>query len=68
MAYIDSGTVTLELPLYYSRAVKNGTQVLNIDGAKIELYQGSAYLPIRFVGENLGYKVEYTDGKINFVK
>lgn len=68
VAYIDSGAVTLELPLYYNKAVKNGETVLTIEGAKVELYKGSAYLPIRFVGENLGYKVSYQEGKITFTK
>lgn len=68
VAYIDTATVKLELPLNYSKAVKNGSEVLVIEGAKVELYKGSAYLPIRFVGENLGYKVSFKDGKIGFNK
>lgn len=68
VAYIDMDNIQLELPLYYNKAVKNKTTVLEIEGAKVELYKGSAYLPIRFVGENLGYKVDYKDGKINLIK
>ncbi len=68
VAYIDTATVKLELPLNYSKAVKNGSEVLVIEGAKVELYKGSAYLPIRFVGENLGYKVSFKDNKITFSK
>lgn len=68
VAYIDTPNVELELPLYYNKAVKNKTTVLEIEGAKVELYKGSTYLPIRFVGENLGYKVDYKDNKIIFTK
>lgn len=68
VAYIDTKDVKLELPLYYSKAVKNKSEVLDIEGAKIELYQGKAYLPLRFIGENLGYKVTYKNQKISFDK
>lgn len=68
VAYIDTKDVQLELPLYYNKAVKNKTEILEIEGAKIELYQGKAYLPLRFIGENLGYKVTYKDQKISFDK
>lgn len=68
VAYIITEDVQLELPLYYNKAVKNKTEVLEIEGAKIELYQGKAYLPLRFIGENLGYKVTYKNQKISFDK
>lgn len=68
VAYIDTKDIQLELPLYYNKAVKNKTEVLEIEGAKIELYEGKAYLPLRFIGENLGYKVTYKSQKINFEK
>lgn len=68
VAYIDTKDVKLELPLYYNKAVKNKSEVLDIEGAKIELYEGKAYLPLRFIGENLGYKVTYKNQKISFDK
>ena len=56
-------TASLELPLGYNKAVKDGTLVIPVDKGnprtRIILYNSRTYLPVRFVSENLGYNIQY---------
>lgn len=59
IAIASDDDTTLEIPLGITKAVNNGN-VVNINGSKSVLYNSKTYLPLRFVSEQLGIKINYT--------
>lgn len=59
IAIASDDDTTLEIPLGTTKAVNNGN-VVNINGSKSVLYNSKTYLPLRFVSEQLGIKINYT--------
>ena len=55
----------LELPLGYNQAVKDKSVILPIDAnnknTRIFTYKSRTYLPLRFVAENLGIEISYSN-------
>ncbi len=66
-AIIQSGDTLIEMPLGYNVAVVNG-QVIQIDSedsnVKSTIQDNRAYLPIRFIAEQLNLKVNFNNGEI----
>ena len=65
VATATNSTAHLELPLGYNKAVKDKSIILPIDtsnpNTRTVLYNSRTYLPVRFISENLGYKISYAD-------
>lgn len=61
----------LELPLGYNQAVKNKTERLMIDrnnsSTRIFTYEERAYLPVRFIAENLGIEIMYKNNIVEIL-
>lgn len=59
VAMLQYEETTLEVPLGYSFGVVNGEKKEIPNGKKSIVYQSITYLPVRFVSEALGVKIEY---------
>ena len=58
VAIASDEDTTLEIPIGYSFGVNNGVKA-PITGARSTLYNASTYLPVRYVSEQLGIKIDY---------
>lgn len=58
VAIASDEDTTLEIPIGYSFGVNNGVKA-PIVGARSTLYNASTYLPVRYVSEQLGIKIDY---------
>ena len=59
VAIASDEDTTLEIPIGYSFGVNNGVKA-PITGARSTLYNASTYLPVRYVSEQLGIKIDYS--------
>ena len=62
---ISNDHTYLELPLGYNQAVKDKSLILPIDkgnkNTRIFTYNSRTYLPVRFISENLGIEISYSN-------
>ena len=71
VAIAENDKAKLELPLGYNQAVKDMSIILPVDEAnkstRILSYKSRTYLPVRFISENLGFKIDYADQIISII-
>lgn len=65
VALASNDNAYLELPLGYNQAVKDKSLILPIDkgnkNTRIFTYKSRTYLPVRFISENLGIEISYSN-------